>query len=169
MGPSSRMSIIALVIISSALSSFLFIEGIHIYASELLKYVIYLPFHAVFGISSLAIRAGIHLPPPYVFLIGVVLSAGYLFFLIRRAPPSLSCTGISVIFFVFLVIVGQRVFVKVIFLPQATGIAALLSSLKILFEFLIGLAVIYILLGAVDPPAISSKDNLFKRGAKKGK
>lgn len=168
MEPLGKTSIIALVIISSAVSSLLFIEGTHIYASELVTYVLYFPFYVVFEITFLVASAGIYIPLPYVFLIGTIFSAACLFFLIRKFP-SLSCAGIGVIFFLFLVIVGQGVFVKTIYLPHVTGIVTLLTSLRVLLEFLIGLAVIYVLLEPIDLSTISLRDNLFKKGSERKK
>ncbi|MBU7014227.1 MAG: hypothetical protein HXS52_04575 [Theionarchaea archaeon] len=167
MESSSRVGVLALLVISSAVSSLLFITGIRISASELLPYAMYFPFYAIFGVSSLAMRVGVYLPLPYVFLAGVILSAGCLFFLIRKMPPSMSYVGISVLFFTYLVVVGQKVFVKIIFLPQASSVTTVLTSLRVVLEFFCGLAVIYVLLGTTDFSTVSLRENLFKKGSRK--
>lgn len=153
------------IITLSALSSLLFISGINNHVLELIPYGIYLPFYVVFETSLLVSRTGgVFFPLPYVFLIGVVLSAFYLVLLTRKVPPSLFYCGVSVLFFVFLIVVGQNVFVRITFLPRATGIKAVLSSLRTIFDFSVALIILYILLEPVSPSAL--KDNLFKRGSK---
>jgi hypothetical protein len=165
MEPVKRMSIITGIITLSALSSLLFISGVNNHVLELIPYGIYLPFYVVFETSLLVGRTGgIFFPLPYVFLIGVVLSASYLVLLTRKVPPSLCYCGVSVLFLVFLIVVGQNVFVKIIFLPRATSIKAVLFSLRTIFDFSVALILLYILLEPVSLRTL--KDNLFKSGSK---
>jgi hypothetical protein len=165
MEPAKRTSIITGIITLSALSSLLFISGVNNHVLDLIPHGIYLPFYVIFEISLLVSRiGGIFFPLPYVFLTGAVLSAFYLVLLTRKVPSSLFYCGIGVLFFLFLIVVGQNVFVRIIFLPRATSIKAVLSSLRTIFDFSVALIILYILLESVNPKAL--RDNLFKRGSK---
>jgi len=57
--------------------------------------------------------------------------------------------GGGVLFFIFLLICGRAVFVRFIYVPQSTTLETAVYSVKVFAEFLVALALLYLVLDEV--------------------
>ena len=144
-----RVGVSVTLLAGSAVASLLFISGSGVGVPVPVKWVVYLPFYGVIRLASLVWElTGIRVLSPFVFLAGVVLSAVYLVVIMEKMPDRLVYAGMGVLFFIFLLIVGRAAFVQFIFVPLSTA-KATVYSVKVFFEFLVVLVLVYLICGDV--------------------
>jgi FtsH-binding integral membrane protein len=146
-----RIAISASLLAGSAVASLLFIVGGEPDMLEPVKWGLYFPFYATVYLSSLLRQwTGVQMIAPVLSLIGVILSGLYLVLLLKKFPRNIVYLGVGVIFFVFLLIVGRNVFVRFVYIPHSTNLRTAVYSGRVFFEFLVGLVILYLILGNVD-------------------
>lgn len=137
----------SLLVVGSVVAALLFIVGVDVRVLVLLKWVLYFPFYGVLYVDSLWQQAtGFSVLTPVLFLVGVVLSGVYLTVLLKKVPCYVGYIGTGVIFFVFLLITGRGVFVRIMYAPLSP-IDTAVYAVKVFFEFVVGLVVLYVLVG----------------------
>ena len=154
-----RLAILWLLVVGSAVASFMFISGMNLGMSVPIKWVLYFPFYATLSISSVISQVmGIRVLTPILFLVGAVLSAVYVVFLLENLPKNIQYGVIGVIFFIFLLICGRAAFVQIIYVSYSTSMGVAVYSVKVFLEFLGVLVLLYIVLRGVD--SISSAKSI---------
>ncbi len=142
-----RLGISASLLVGSAVASILYIVGAGLNMSAPVKWVLYFPFYGVLYFFSLVWElTGFRALNQILFLVGVVLTAVYLAILLEKIPRNVVYCGLGVIFFVFLLILGRGVFVRLISVSQST-LGTAVYSVKVFLEFLICLVILYVVLG----------------------
>lgn len=135
------------LVVGSAVAAILFIAGVDGGVFVSVKWALYLPFYGVLFMDSLVQQAtGFSVLTPVLFLAGVVLSGVYLTILLKKIPFYVGCIGVGVIFFVFLLISGRNVFVRIMYVPLSPVDTAV-YAVKVFCEFLVGLVVLYVVVG----------------------
>lgn len=143
----TRLAGLGSLVTGSAVAALLFILGVGGGVLTPLKWGLYFPFYGVLCVSSYVQEAtGLSVLTPVLFLVGVVLSGMYLTVLLKKLPRYVGYVGVGVVFFVFLLFTGRGVFVRVIYAPLSP-IDTAVYSVKVFFEFLVGLVVLYVILG----------------------
>ena len=143
-----QLVVLTLLLVGSAIAALLFILGVGFNTSPVM-WMLYFPFYGTLYISSLVWQfAGLRVMSPLLFLIGVILTTVYFFILLEKAPK-LAYVGGGVLFFIFLLICGRAVFVRFIYVPQSTTLEAAVYSVKVCVEFLVALALLYLVLDEV--------------------
>lgn len=143
-----RLVVLTSLLVGSAIAALLFISGVGFNMSPV-AWMLYFPFYGTLYISSLVWQfTGLRVMSPLLFLIGVILTTVYFFILMEKAPK-VAYVGGGVLFFIFLLICGRAVFVRFIYLPQSTTLEAAVYSVKVFVEFLVALALLYLVLDEV--------------------
>lgn len=142
-----RTGIVGSLLAGSAVAAVVLISGIDSGGLTLIKWGLYLPFYGIYYLFfSLLQISGIRVLNPILFLVGVVLSAVYLVVLMEKVPRRIMYCAVGVLFFIFLLIAGRSVFVQFIYVPQSP-LRTAVNSAKVLVEFLVALALLYLVLG----------------------
>lgn len=161
-----RLAVLDSLVVGSAVAALLFIAGTRMNPIGI-KWVLFFPFYAVLYIFSIVWQiTGVSLLFPVLALIGAAFSAVYLVVLLEKIPGNTKYAGVGIFFFIFLLVCGRAVFVRLIYLPQSANLGTALHSIKVFLEFMVGLAVLYQVLGDVRIPWQEMKEkvkgNLFK-------
>ncbi|MBU7047537.1 MAG: hypothetical protein HXS54_13970 [Theionarchaea archaeon] len=146
-----RLTISCTIFAGSAVASLLVISGMNLNVPTPVKWILYFPFYGtLLGSSVIWQLTGIRVLTPILFLIGVVFSAVYVVFLLEKLPKNVKYLGIGIVFFIFLLICGRAAFVQIIYVPHATSVGAAVRSIKVFSEFLVILALLYVVLREVN-------------------
>ena len=151
MDPLQRFAILCSLVTGSAVASLLFISGIDPGIAVPVRWVLYFPSYGIAFLNPLVSEAcGTNIVSPLLFFAGVVLTAVYWIVLVEKVPKNRGYVGLGVLFFIFLVVYGRAAFVNIIYVPLAPSLKTVVYSVKGFLEFLVGLALLYVVLGEVD-------------------
>lgn len=141
-----RFVILGSLLVGSAVLSLLFILGVTLSGTAVVRWVLYFPFYGVLFLSSVFSQlTGVRVLSPLLFLLGVVLTTVYVFILLEKMSKW-AYLGMGALFFIFLLICGRAVFVRFIYVSQSTTLETAVYSVRIFLEFLAGLALVYLIL-----------------------
>lgn len=153
-----QVTILLLLLTGSIAATLFFFFGVTVHADLPVKWVLYFPFYGILYLSSSVWQLmGIRTNYAILFLAGVVFSAFYGLILLEKLPRKVTYVMVGMLFFMIVLIMGRSVFVMFLYIPQQP-LGAALYSVKVFVEFLIGLGLIYLVLGEVDVPFLDKRD-----------
>lgn len=152
-----QVTILLLLLTGSTVATLFFLFGVTVQVDLPVKWVLYFPFYGILYLSSSVWQLmGIRTNYAILFLAGVVFSALYNIVLLEKLPRKVTYVIVGILFFMVVLVMGRSVFVMFLYIPQQP-LRAALYSVKVFVEFLIGLGLIYLVLGEVDVPFLDRR------------